>query len=293
MEFELHLEDNLFDVYEDLKNFNYKHGPYKYFQVFDNKKRDINKAKIRDRIVHQIIYDYLVEVFEPEFINDSYSSRIYKGQYKAIKTFRYFLKLVSDKYNSCFVLKCDIKKYFNTINKKILVNLIDRQIKCKKISKIIKEIIYSYTFSGLENGIPLGNITSQIFANIYLNILDQYIKNELKFRFYIRYNDDFVILDQSKKRLEKARDKVTLFVKERLLLDIPIDKTSIRKINWGIDFLGFTILPKAVLLRNKTKSKMYRNISVKNLHSYFGILKHCNSYNLKRKILSIDKLFEI
>jgi len=293
MNFELHLEDNLFCLYEDLRDYSYKHSSYEYFQIFDNKKRDIYKAEVRDRIVHQIIYDYLLLSFEPGFISDSYASRINKGQYKAINAFRYFIKLVHDNRKPCFVLKCDVSKYFDSIDQKVLLSLIREKITCKKTFAIIKEIISSHIFPGQGKGVPLGNITSQIFANIYLNILDKYVKKELKCRFYIRYNDDFVIFSESFEKLEEIRNKIILFIKDKLLLDIPLEKTSIRKIAWGIDFLGFTILPKAILLRNKTKNKMYENISLKNIHSYFGILEHCNTHNLKRKILSMEKLNEI
>ena len=290
MDFELHLEDNLFCLYEDLYNCAYEHSSYKYFQIFDNKKRDIYKAEVRDRVVHQIIYDYLLFLFEPEFISDSYASRIGKGQYRAINAFCYFIKLAYNNHKSCFVLKCDVRKYFDSIDQKVLFDLIKEKVVCEKTIEIIKKIIFSYVSSGPGKGVPLGNITSQIFANIYLNALDKYVKKELGCRFYVRYNDDFVIVSEFREELEKIRTKIIFFVKEKLLLDIPLEKTSIRKIAWSVDFLGFTILPEAILLRNKTKNKMYANISPKNAYSYFGILEHCNSYNLKRKILSMEKL---
>jgi len=290
MDFEMHLEDNLFSLCEDLRNFNYKHSSYKYFQVFDNKKRDIYKAEVPDRVIHQIIYDYLLSLFEPEFISDSYASRVGKGQYKAVDTFRYFIKLNQNNHKPCFVLKCDVRKYFDSIDQTVLLNLIREKVVCKITFAVIKEIISSYVFSTKNKGVPLGNITSQIFANIYLNVLDKYTKEELKCRFYVRYNDDFVIVMDSPEKLKEIRTKIISFVKEKLLLDIPLEKTILRKIDWGIDFLGFTILPKAVLLRNKTKNKMYANINSGNIHSYFGILKYCNSYNLKRKILAMEKL---
>lgn len=293
MEFELHLEDNLFCLFKDLRHHAYKHSAYKHFQIFDNKKRDIYKAEVRDRIVHQIIFDYLSLLFEPEFISDSYASRIGKGQYKAINSFCYFIKLARNDRKPCFVLKCDVWKYFDSIDQNILLDMIKGKIVCEKVVAIIEEIISGYVFSGSGKGIPLGNITSQIFANIYLNILDEYVKKELKCRFYVRYNDDFVIVSESQERLKEIRSKICMFVKNRLFLDIPLEKTSIRKIAWGVDFLGFTILSKAVLLRNKTKNKIYANIGAKNIHSYFGILQHCNSYNLRRKIISLDKFGEI
>lgn len=288
MNFELHLEDNIFDLYEDLHNDTYKHSSYSHFQIFDNKRRDIYKAEVRDRIVHQIIYDYLILIFELDFIRDSYASRTDKGQYKAINAFCYFIKLVcGGKRDRCFVLKGDVKKYFNTINRDILLKLIRERVICDRVFEIIKSIVLSFQpIPEINAGIPLGNITSQIFANIYLNQLDKYVKDELKCRFYIRYNDDFVIVSDDSKRLEIMRDKIIAFVKTKLLLEIPLDKTSIRKVEWGVDFLGFTILPKAILLRNKTKHKIYSNICEKNINSYFSILDHCNSYNLKRKIHS-------
>ena len=291
MGFEMHLEDNLFFLEKDFKSNNYEHSGYKYFQVFDNKKRDIHKANIRDRVVHQIIFDYLTKIFEPAFISDSYSSRIEKGQFKAVSCLKYFIKLSSCGRKQCYVLKCDIKKYFDNIDQKILLSVIKSKVSHHCIFSIIEKIVYSYhSKCGLQKGIPLGNITSQIFANIYLNILDQYIKKELKCRFFVRYNDDFIIISNSKEKLNEIKDNIVNFVRQKLLLEIPNEKISIRKACWGIDFLGFVVLPNCVLIRDKTKNKMYLNISQKNITSYLGLLKHCNSYNLKRKILSMDKI---
>ncbi len=294
MDFEMHLEDNIFSLYEEVKNNTYKHSSYTYFQIFDNKKRDIFKAEVRDRIMHQIVYDYLLSCFDPAFIGDSYASRINKGQYRALNTFRYFIKLASTAHKECYILKCDVRKYFDNVDHAILLDLIKEKVKCEKVLKIIKEIISSYCSSELfQKGIPLGNITSQIFANIYLNALDHYVKEDLRCRFYIRYNDDLVIVFGNDKNAVNIRDKVILFAKQKLFLDIPIQKTSIRKIGWGVDFLGFVVLPHAILLRNKTKNKIYKNIKRKNMHSYLSILKHCNSFDLKTKILSMEKTYKI
>lgn len=293
MDFEMHLEDNIFALYEEVKNDAYTHSSYTHFQIFDNKKRDIFKAEVRDRIMHQIIYDYLLSIFEPAFISDSYASRKEKGQYRAVNTFRYFIKLASAKHRECYVLKCDVRKYFDNVDHRTLLHLIKEKVTCERILKIIQEIISSHHLtSPHQRGIPLGNITSQIFANIYLNSFDQYVKKELRCRFYIRYNDDIVIVFENNKNIVATRDAVILFVKEKLFLDVPIEKTSIRKIRWGVDFLGFTILPRAILLRDKTKNKIYANIQRKNMHSYLSILKHCNSFNLKTKILSMEKPYK-
>ncbi|MBI5153425.1 MAG: hypothetical protein HZA36_03125 [Parcubacteria group bacterium] len=176
------------------------------------------------------MYDYLLSCFEPAFISDSYASRIDKGQYKAINTFRYFIKLASRAHNTCYVLTCDVRKYFDTTDQNILFDIIKEKIFCGKVLKIIKEILSSYHSPvSVQKGIPLGNITSQIFANIYLNTLDQYVKKELKCRFYIRYNDDVVIVFENSNSIITTRDTIILFVKKNLLLDIPIQKTSIKK----------------------------------------------------------------
>ncbi len=294
MAYELHLEDNIFSLYEDVKNNTYQHSPYTYFQIFDTKKRDIYKAEVRDRIIHQIVYDYLLTVFEPHFISDSYASRKYKGQYRALKSFCYYIKLANGKGKECSVLKCDVRKYFDNVDHSRLLEFIKEKVKCERIMKIINEIIASYHLPAfLHKGIPLGNITSQVFANVYLNVLDHYVKENLRCRFYIRYNDDLVIVFENRKDIPHIRDKIISFVREKLLLEMPIEKTGIRKIGWGVDFLGFVILPQAILLRDKTKHKIYENIRRKNIHSYLSILKHCNSYNLKTKILSMEKTYKI
>ena len=294
MDFEMHLEDNIFLLYEEVNNDMYHHLPYTYFEIFDNKKRDIYKAEVRDRIIHQIIYDYLLYCFEPAFISDSYASRMNKGQYKALNTFRYFIKLASSAHKGCYVLKCDVRKYFDTVDQSVLFNIIKEKVTCEKILKIIKEVLSSYhSFTSPQKGIPLGNITSQVFANIYLNTLDYYVKKELKCRFYVRYNDDFVIIFENSKHIITTRDNIICFVKNKLLLDIPIEKTSIRKISWGVDFLGFVVLPHAILLRDKTKNKIYAHINRRNMHSYLSLLKHCNAYNLKTKILAMEKIYKI
>jgi len=288
IEFEYSLENNIFTLHADIISGIYRHGGYTYFQVFDSKKRDIYKACIRDRIVHQAMYQYLHNVYNPIFIVDSYSSRTNKGNLKAVAACKYFIKLCSS-HNSkkCFVLKCDIKKYFENIDHQILIKELSSKITCKKVLLIAEDIIESFPSDNTtQKGIPLGNITSQIFANIYLHTLDIYIKNVLNCRYYARYNDDFVIINPSEMKLIKIREDIIKYVKNKLLLEIPYNKTSIRKNIWGIDFLGYIILPTGTLLRNTTKHKIFINITEKNFITYLGLLKWCNSYELKQKIIS-------
>ena len=288
IEFEYNLEDNIFSLHTDIISGRYQHGEYSYFRVFDSKKRDIHKACVRDRVIHQIIYQYLSTLYESVFIKDSYSSRIGKGNLKAVATFKYFLKLCEPKHSStCFVLKCDIKKYFEHIDHQALINTLSDKIVCLKTLVIIKDIINSFSvYTQNKKGIPLGNITSQIFANIYLHRLDIFIKHTLKCRYYIRYNDDFVIVSQNQVKLFQIRDKIIKYVKEELYLEIPHNKTTITKSTWGIDFLGYVILLNGILLRNKTKHKIFQNINQKNTQSYLGLLKWCDSYALRQKLIA-------
>ena len=220
---------------------------------------------------------------------------------------------------NCYILKCDVKKFFDSIDHDILISLIQNKIKdynppatsshsslCSERAPenliwLIKEIIKSFSTS-LNKGLPLGNITSQLFANICLNELDRFIKHKLKIKYYIRYCDDFVILSDNKKYLEELILKINNFLKEKLKLSLHSDKISIRKYHQGIDYLGYVSFPYYRILRTKTKRKMFRKIEERmkelkvnkiseesfnqTLQSYLGILKHCNSYKLKLKIIS-------
>jgi RNA-directed DNA polymerase len=293
MEFARHLADNIVELYDILNNHKYKHSGYSHFVVNDNKKRDIYVAQISDKIIHQIISDYLISIYEPIFIENSYSSRIGKGTHKALQAFRYFSINAGGKNRRIFVLKCDIRKYFDNIDHNILLQLIERKIKDKNVLSIISEIIRSFESGNAKGkGIPLGNVTSQIFANIYLNELDCFAKKILRARFYVRYNDDFLVIDDNFKRLSKYLAYVRKFLSENLLLDVPKHKAEIRKLDWGVDFLGYTILPNSILLSGKTKSKIFKRCDQSNFESYFGILRHCDSFRLRQKLEAVLDDFE-
>ena len=157
----------------------------------------------------------------------------------------------------------------------------------QKIFGVIEQVVRSFR-GEFGYGIPLGNITSQIFANIYLNELDFFVKKEIKFPKYIRYNDDFLFISSNSKFLLKTAKMVSDFVNEQLGLQIPPGKISIRKFSWGVHFLGRIILPSAVLMRKRTVTRAFRLVSDKNLASYMGLLKNTDSFVLRRKILVTD-----
>lgn len=287
--FERHLEDNLFSLHKKLKNKTYEHGDYVDFYVNDPKRRHIHKASVSDRIVHHLLYRYLYQLFDKTFIYDSYSCRLNKGTHKAVKRLEKFVRIASYNYSrDCWALKCDIKKFFDSIDHKILFSLISKKSKDQRILWLIKEVIDSFR-SGVDleveplKGIPLGNLTSQIFANIYLNELDQFIKQEVKARYYLRYADDFIILDSNRTHLYQYVNTLKQFLETDLKLELHPQKVVFRKLNWGIDFCGYRMFPRYKLVTTKTKKRIFKkviktDISHQSLQSYLGHFSHANSY---------------
>src|SRR4030042_5209631 len=239
--FERHLEDNIFNLHTMLKNKTYRHGPYSQFYVNDPKRRHIHKAQVEDRIIHHLFYKYLYEVFDKTFIYDSYSCRLDKGTHRAVKRLEKYARIVSRNYTQdCWVLKLDIKRFFAGVDHDILIELIAKRIKDKDITWLISEIITSFsTYYDQISGIPLGNLTSQIFANIYLNKLDQFIKHNLKVKYYLRYADDFIFLDSDRERLKYNLITAGNFLRDHLRLQLHPKKIILRKFTWGIDFCGY------------------------------------------------------
>ncbi|MDO8524520.1 MAG: reverse transcriptase/maturase family protein [bacterium] len=306
-EFSLRLMDNIFDLHFDLVNLTYKHSQYQAFKINDPKPRKIHKATVKDRVLHHAIFRALYPVFDETFIADSYSCRDYKGTHKAVNRLRKFaFKISQNNTQNCFVLQCDIKKFFDSIDHKILLALLKKKIKDEKVLWLLSEIISSFSVSpGI--GLPLGNITSQLFANIYLNQFDQFIKHKLRLKYYIRYCDDFIILSETEKFLTDLIPQISNFLKENLKLNLHQEKTKIKKYYQGVDFLGYVSFPRYRILRVKTKKRMFSKLKAKKeqmeagelskksfnqiLQSYLGILKHCNGYNLRKAVIARGDVF--
>jgi RNA-directed DNA polymerase len=289
-EFYLNFLDNIIALHKDLKEKTYYHGPYQAFKINDPKPRDINKASVSDRLVHHAIYRILYPYFDKKFIFDSYSCRINKGTHKAINRFKYFAQIVSkNNTRTCWVLKCDIKKFFASINHRILKNILAKHIGDKDVLWLFSQIIDSFsTKDKIEVGLPLGNLTSQLLVNVYMNELDNFLKRELKIKFYLRYADDFMIIHNDKKYLENLLPKISEFLERQLKLSLHPNKVFIKTFNSGVDFLGWVNFPNHRILRTSTKKRMFKKIkqSVKNetLVSYRGLLSHGNTYKLIKKI---------
>lgn len=292
-EFQFNLMDNILSLNYDLSNRKYKHGGYQCFKISDPKPRIIHKASVRDRLLHRAVYRVLYPFFERIFTSDSFSCRIDKGTYKAIKRFRSFVSKVSkNNTKTCWVLKCDIKKFFASIDQEVLIKILQEYMSDADVINLLSEIISSFHSTEIGKGLPLGNLTSQLFANIYMNEFDQYVKHELKVKYYVRYADDFVILFQDKKWLEDMVPKIRDFLSDNLKLQLHPDKVFIKTIASGVDFLGWVNFPDHMVLRNNTKRRMLRNIMQKGgkfetVQSYLGLIKHGNAAKIKKDMQSL------
>jgi hypothetical protein len=275
--FEYFLEENLFQLHKDLNRGIYKHGHYYQFTVFDSKKREIVVSSVRDRIVHRMIYEYLVLIFNKTFIYDVWSCRKKKGLHGAIERAQFFMK----KYKNGFVWRTDIKKFFDSVNQEVLLRCIERRVKNPITLSIIQEIIVSYKIS---TGIPIGNLTSQIFSNIYLNEFDRFVKHSLKPKTYMRYGDDFLIFETNKKLLEEIKIKAVLFLGEKLYLSINPKNDILVKTKQGIHFIGVDIFPFDRRLKKRNWKKVVNNLNEKNFSSYSGFIKKHSNRKKVREI---------
>ncbi len=290
-EFGLNLSDNLVSLHEDLANFTYHHGSYDAFKISDPKPRDIHKACVRDRIMHHAIYRQLYPFFNNTFIADSYSCQLGKGVHKALNKFKVFgLKVSSNNTKTVWILKCDIRKFFASIDHIILLEMLAAYIPDKNILLLLEEVIKSFNSGIPGKGLPLGNLTSQLFCNIYMNEFDQYVKHKLKTKYYIRYADDFVFFSTSKDGLLDIVPRVALFLQERLKLRLHPDKVFIKTLASGVDFLGWTHFPYHRVLRNVTKRRMFKGIKKRpknpTLQSYLGLMKHGDTFDLKQEVMN-------
>lgn len=307
------LEANLLNLREKVIFFKYKHRKYKTFIVEDSKKRVINAPSFEDHILHHAIFRFLEEIFDRKFIKNSYANRIGKGSHRAV------LKLQKENKKYSWFLKMDITKYFQSVDQEILFKQIKRYIKDEKFLYYVKIIIDSYKETQIPNpltlnstGMPIGNVTSQLFANIYLHDLDFYVEHTLKPTirkkgrnlFYIRYVDDFVFLAENKKDLILIKSVVLEYLEEKLKLMVSSKKLILNKIDSGIPFLGYNILSDRLKIRNDTirrfKKKTRKHPLDKKINSLISFKGHCDLANpflikiLTKNSLSskITKLFK-
>lgn len=295
--FNLKQEEYIKYLYEQLKDQTYKHGKYTIFYVHEPKLRKIQKSRYMDRIVHRWVVDnFLYPVFIPQFISTSYACIRDRGMHNSTLDVQKCMRHCKNIWGEYYILKMDVKKYFQNINKDKLFSIIKRKIKDEKLLWLLKEIIYSNEESV---GIPIGNYTSQVFANIYLNEVDQFIKHKLKIKYYFRYMDDSILMVKTKQEAKQALEKITKFLQEELFLELN-SKTQIFKNKQGVNFCGYKINEYRIKVRSRGKKKLKRKVkrlkqeiksgvktskeAQKYLCGHLGYFKYANNYNLINKI---------
>ena len=308
-EFEKATIKNLLELHNELENKSYKPPPLKTFILRDPKTRKISKSAFRDRIVHHALIRVLEPVFEKTFIYDSCANRIGKGNLFAIKRFYKFIKKVSRNgetkgwFNNNqvkgYCLKADIRHYFQEVDHNIFLSIISKKIKDQELIWLISQILNNNVSGNpAGKGMPLGNLTSQFFANIYLNELDYFVKHKLKAKYYLRYVDDFVILHNSRQQLYLWKEQIILFLKKELNLELHPEKSKVISLSRGIDFVGFRNFYYFKLLRKRNTRKILFRIEqykkgeitkeklLESLNGWNAYAKWANSYKLKIKITS-------
>lgn len=289
--FSLNLMDHIFDLHSDLVNHTYSHGSYQAFRINDPKPRQIHKASVRDRLLHHAVYRVLYPFFDRKFISDSFSCRLNKGTHRAMNRFRGFGSRVSRNHTrTCWVLKCDIRKFFENIDHEILISILKKYILDKDLIWLLTNIIQSFE-SKPNKGLPLGNLTSQLLVNIYMNEFDQAMKRIFKVKYYIRYADDFVILSHDLGYVEDLLPKISNYLQDELKLQIHPNKVFIKTLASGVDFLGWVHFADHQVLRTVTKRRMFKKLNKNNVQSYFGLLSHGNTTKLRNRVDSLA-LFE-
>ncbi|MCC7004807.1 group II intron reverse transcriptase domain-containing protein, partial [Candidatus Nomurabacteria bacterium] len=295
-EFQYKLSDNILNLHKDLKNKTYVHGGYYAFNISDPKPRNIHKATVRDRLLHHAIYRQLYPFFDQTFIYDSYSCRKFRGAHRALERFKSFAYRGSrNNTKVLWVLKCDIRKFFASVDQKILTDTVRRYITNKDVNWLVNQVVKSFQSTAPGKGMPLGNLTSQLLVNVYMNVFDYFMKHEIKAKHYIRYADDFVVMSRDKDWLLEILPKISIFLEKELKLNLHPDKISIKTFTSGIDFLGWVHFPDHRVLRTATKKRMFKRLmdtpeKPEVIQSYLGLLSHGNAKKLQGKIQDISNL---
>lgn len=305
------LEQELFRLQDELHAKTYRPGAYRTFEIFEPKRRLISAAPYRDRVVHHALCNVIIPIFERTFIRDSYANRIGFGTHRALRRFTEFLR------SSRYILQCDVKKYFPSIDHEILRALIRRKIKCQETLWLIDTIIehsnpqepVSDYFAGDDlwtpqqrrRGLPIGNLTSQFFANVYLNSLDHVVKEEFQAAKYVRYVDDFAIFADDPDWLKEIRLEIEKYLANLRLKIHPV-KSQIFATRRGANFLGFRVFPDRIRVRSENLRRARRRLRQmqadyaahaigthdvsQSLQSWIAHLEHGDTWRLRERIFT-------
>jgi len=288
--FQARLLDNVSELHEELAAGTYRHGGYAAFNISDPKPRNIHKAVVRDRLVHHAIWRRLYPFFERTFLADSFSGQREKGIHRAMSRFRAFAaKVGRNQTRTVWVLKCDIWRFFASIDHGVLLRILTGYIPDRFVMGLLQEVIESF-HAQPGKGLPLGNLTSQLFCNVYMNEFDHFVKHGLHVRYYLRYSDDFLLLSPVRRDLAQIVPALSDFLSAELRLALHPHKVFIRTLAAGVDFLGWVHFPHHRVLRTVTRRRMFRRIAQhtapETLASYLGLLSHGDTFRLRRDVLN-------
>lgn len=327
LKFELNFESELLQLQRELQSHTYKPGRSICFVVTKPKAREIFAADFRDRIIHHMLVDYLEPIWEPKFIDQSYACRRGKGAHKAIADLKKYIPKVSQSgRRSAYYLQVDIESFFVSLKKDVLFKLIKKHVKNPEILWLTETILFHNPTSdyvrkcqlSLFNlipdhkslfkvpafqGLPIGNLTSQFFANVYLNELDQFVKHKLKAKYYMRYVDDAVFLSEDKEKLKMWKNDLNKFLCEELKLRLHPKKQILQSVDKGINFVGYVVKPEYTLMRRRIVVNLKQRLKFFNqnieefkdkevglphilsvVNSYFGQFKHAKTFGLRQKL---------
>lgn len=291
--FSYHLETELLRLQAQLIAGDWAPEPFRYFEIHDPKQRTIAVASFRDRVMHHALVNVLEPIWERRFIADSYATRKGKGVHAAAQRAQHILRQQE------WFLKSDVEKFFDSINHDILLELLARTIKDKQVMAIAEKIIRHGSATGV--GLPIGNRTSQFFANVYLHPFDLWLKQEKRLQNYVRYMDDFVLFHADKQVLKDLLRETEHFLQERLQLSLKPTATFLNNRQNGLSFLGLRIFPNLIRIRNESLRRITRRITVKekwyakglldetaflhSMNSYWAMLQYYPLQGLRRTIL--------
>jgi len=298
LSFSNNLEENLISIQEDLITRAYKPGRYRTFTIYEPKKRLIYVSPFRDRVVHHAIMNIIEPIWDNLFIYDSYACRKMKGSHNAMYRVVKFLREAKQRWDRVYCLKADVTKFFPSINHHILMEIVAQKIKCRDTLDLIRKIVFTV---GDENdpdskNMPIGSLLSQWAANLYLNELDYHIKHQMRVKFYVRYMDDFVLLDGNKARLHSYKAEISSYLDDQLRLQLN-PKSDIFPADRGIDFVGYRIWPNYRLIRKRSlirASRRFKRLSMEYAQgrvdlnrirsSLMSWLGHCSHAHVQRGI---------
>ena len=284
LEFEWHLEDQLINLHLDLNQQSYRHGQYDHFIVNDTKRRDIAVANVRDRVVHRLLYDYLVQVCDSRFDHDVWSCRVGKGNTAALQRVTQLLK----KYPRGYVWRADVQKFFDNVDQAVLIKLLRGYDLGKEATLLLDDVICSYSITG-QTGIPIGNLTSQILANVYLHEFDHYVRHSLKPLGYTRYGDDFILIGKTKEDAIDFQSLGSDFLASRLRLSLHAQNNVIMPVRGGLRYLGVTTFLLGTTLSKKTYNNINDKLAGKNYDSYLSYVNHYAS-DKQKAIMNSNRL---